>query len=81
MNKGAQVLLHYSISCLRLAIRLRMVGGAHPELGATQGEKRLPEPTDKEWIPVRHDAPGYSMDLTHHLHEKLGNSLCCVLRR
>ena len=81
MNKGVQVLLHHSVGHLRLTIRLWMVGGAHPELSATQGEESFPEPADKKWISIGHDAPRHTMEFTYHLHEKLSNTLRCVLRR
>ena len=73
MNKGLQVLLECSVDHLGLPICLRVIGGAHTQLGTLQLEELMPESAQKNGIPVRNEASQGTMKLAYCLGKHSGN--------
>ena len=52
MNEAEQILLQSAVEHLRLAVALRMVGSAHPQLGPTKPKEFTPELADEDGVPI-----------------------------
>lgn len=73
MNKDPQVLLNHSIEDFCMAITLRVIGGAEPQLGATRAKQGLPELADEKGVSVRDKAAWKAMDLHDNVNKEGGH--------
>lgn len=81
MHERAKVLLQCPVEHLRLTVDLRMVSGAHAELGPTQLEQFAPEITDEDGIAVRYKATRKPMEFTGGVEKKSGHLISGVMCR
>ena len=65
MSKATKILFKVVIDYLRLAIGLRVVSGAHLQLGAWHFEELFLEIADKYGIAVTNDGLRHAMKLNH----------------
>ena len=61
MNKAPEKCFEALVHPLRLAIGLRVVGGAHAELSTSQAEQLLPEMAGEDAVVVEDDVGGHTV--------------------
>ena len=78
MGKATEILFKATIDDLRLAIGLRVVSGAHFQLGAEHFEELFPDIANEYGITVTNDGPRHAMQLHHPIDKFFSHPLCCI---
>lgn len=79
MNVSSEILFQGPINDLSLSVELRVIGGGHAQLCATETEEFLPEMVEEQGVSVGDETSGKAVKFVDEVEEMDCNLVSCVM--